>query len=163
SSYDSHFNRAGVTFFASSGDDGAGVSWPAASPYVVSVGGTTLLLDAAGNVSSETAWSGSGGGISFYLAPPGFPAGWETAPGPAVPAVSYNADPNPGVPVCIGNYNNQSGWITVGGTSAGAPQWAALWALVNASRGPSLGSANTVLYSFPKANYNQYFRDVVVG
>ncbi|HYR59037.1 MAG TPA: S8 family serine peptidase, partial [Chthoniobacteraceae bacterium] len=57
-SYDSHFNKAGSTFIASSGDNGAGVSWPAASPYVVSVGGTALLLDGSGNVSSETAWSG---------------------------------------------------------------------------------------------------------
>src|SRR5689334_662687 len=46
--YDYHFNRPGVTFTASSGDNGAGVEWPAAAPYVTSVGGTTLRLDSTG-------------------------------------------------------------------------------------------------------------------
>jgi len=60
--YDYHFNRAGVTFLALSGDNGGGVIWPACSPYVVGVAGTSLSPDAYGNVISETAWSGSGGG-----------------------------------------------------------------------------------------------------
>jgi subtilase family serine protease len=64
-SYDYHFNVGGVTFLASSGDSGAGVSWPASSPYVVGVGGTSLALDASGNVISETACSGSGGGLEL--------------------------------------------------------------------------------------------------
>src|SRR6267154_935077 len=50
--YDNHFNRPGVTFTASSGDSGAGVEWPAVSPYVVGVGGTTLHLDSNGNRTS---------------------------------------------------------------------------------------------------------------
>lgn len=48
-SLDSHFTAPGVTFVASSGDSGSGVEYPAASPYVVSVGGTTLSVDASGN------------------------------------------------------------------------------------------------------------------
>src|SRR6266571_5154045 len=64
SSNDSHFAVSGVTFFASSGDNGHGLIYPSTSPLVVSVGGTTLTLGSGGNVVSETAWSGSGGGIS---------------------------------------------------------------------------------------------------
>src|SRR5207247_1098068 len=56
-SYDSHFNVTGVTFTAASGDSGNGVIYPAASPYVVAVGGTTLPLDSSGNLTgSEVAW-----------------------------------------------------------------------------------------------------------
>jgi len=129
-SYDSHFNKSGVTFFASSGDRGAGVMWPAASPYVVGVGGTTLQLDSSGNVISETGWSGSGGGVSAYEAKPAFQNVWQKAGKRSVPDVSYNADPYTGFPVYITNYGGSTGWITVGGTSAGAPQWAAQQALV---------------------------------
>ena len=62
---DMHFSHNGVTFLASSGDSGNGVEYPAASPLVVAVGGTTLNLDANGNYLGETAWAGSGGGLSF--------------------------------------------------------------------------------------------------
>ena len=63
-SYDSHFAGNGVTFTASSGDSGDGVEYPAASPGVVGVGGTTLTTGTGGSYMSETAWSGSGGGQS---------------------------------------------------------------------------------------------------
>src|SRR2546427_2358716 len=63
-SNDSHFTVSGITFTASSGDGGHGIIYPSASPDVVSVGGTTLNFDPSGNLISETAWSGSGGGVS---------------------------------------------------------------------------------------------------
>lgn len=162
-SYDYHFNVAGVTFTASSGDSGSGVEWPAASPYVVGVGGTTLSLDGSGNVLSETAWSGSGGGISAYETRPGFQNGWQSASGRGIPDVSYDADPNTGVSVYIGNYNGSSGWITVGGTSAGAPQWAALFALANAARSASLSATDITVYTLANANYAGDFRDITSG
>lgn len=60
--YDSHFvSPNGAAFYAASGDSGHGVTWPAVSPNVVGVGGTTLNLTSGGAVSSETAWNGSGG------------------------------------------------------------------------------------------------------
>ncbi len=66
-SYDSDFTtpagHTGVSFFVSSGDDGAPASYPATSPNVVSVGGTSLYLNGT-SYSSESAWSGSGGGLS---------------------------------------------------------------------------------------------------
>ena len=59
--YDSHFAASGVSFFVSSGDNGAPAEYPSASPNVISVGGTTLNLDSSGAVTSETGWSGSAG------------------------------------------------------------------------------------------------------
>jgi len=68
--YDSHFNRPGVPITVSSGDNGYGVEYPAASQYVTAVGGTTLNLNANNTRSSETAWSGAGSGCSAYEAKP---------------------------------------------------------------------------------------------
>ncbi len=79
--YDAHFNHPGVTFVAASGDAGelaSGVWYPAASPYVLSVGGTTLTN--FNGAWSETAWSGSGGGVSLYEAMPAFQNGWQPFP-----------------------------------------------------------------------------------
>lgn len=163
SSYDSHFNKSGVTFLASSGDSGAGVEWPAVSPYVVGVGGTTLYVDSLGNVSGETAWSGSGGGVSTYVARPSSQNSWNTASNRGVPDVSYDADPNSGVSVYISNYNGSTGWITVGGTSAGAPQWAGLVALANSTRATSLSSTDVSLYAIATANYGANYRDITSG
>jgi subtilase family serine protease len=97
-SYDSHFNKSGVSFTAASGDNGPGVEWPAVSPYVVGIGGTSLYLDSSGNrTSAEAAWSGSGGGISAVVQRPSFQNGWQSAANRAMPDVSYVADPNTGV------------------------------------------------------------------
>src|SRR2546422_9450653 len=85
SSYDYHFNVAGVSFIASSGDSGTSVSYPAASPYVVSVGGTTLNVDGSGKLQSETAWSGSGGGVSSYESKPSYQTGFNSNSGRGVP------------------------------------------------------------------------------
>jgi hypothetical protein len=72
--------------------------------------------------------------------------------------VSYNADPYTGVAVYDStSYQGQSGWFQLGGTSAGAPQWAGLLALANAARAAngraSLGSGNSVLYSLAPGSY----------
>jgi subtilase family serine protease len=140
--YDGHFNNSNtrsVTFLASSGDNGSGAEYPAASPYVIAVGGTTLSVDSVGNYLGETAWSGSGGALSAYEAEP---AGQQSYPIPrdntgtrGIPDVSYNGNPNTGFPVYdTVPYYNSSGWFTLGGTSAGAPQWASLVAIVNSAR-----------------------------
>jgi subtilase family serine protease len=145
--WDSHFNVAGVTFVASSGDNGesTGVEWPAASPFVISVGGTSLYLDANNNRTAETAWSGSGGGISVIEALPGFQNGFLAASGRGVPDVSYLGDPNTGVEVVYGGR-----LYVFGGTSVGAPQWAALVAVSNSMRSSgTLNAADSALYSLP--------------
>src|SRR5262249_33678581 len=99
--------HGGVTFIASSGDAGAPPGYPAISPNVLAVGGTSLFLDGAGNGSSESGWSGSGGGISAYEVQPVWQNGVVTQSTTmrANPDVAYDADPYTGFPV-YDSYNN---------------------------------------------------------
>ena len=161
--YDYHFNKTGVTFLASAGDTGAGVLWPAVSSYVVGVGGTHTVLDVNGNITSETAWSSTGGGISAYNAKPTFQNGWQSATKRTTPDLAYDADPNTGVAVYISNYAGQTGWLSCGGTSAGPPQWAALFAIANSLRVSSINGANTALYNAGNSNYTGNYRDITSG
>jgi subtilase family serine protease len=162
SSYDYHFTSSyGASFFASSGDSGAGVNWPAVSANVVGVGGTTLAFSGGGSVSSETAWSGSGGGISAYVAEPSYQVTYgipSTNGYRGVPDVSYDANPSSGVSVYDSTpYQGSTGWWVVGGTSAGAPQWAAIQSL-------GLTAKNNNFYLDAKsARYSSYFRDITSG
>ncbi len=130
-SYDSHFTKTGVSFFVSSGDAGLPAEFPSASPFVISVGGTTLHFSGT-TLTSETGWSKGGGGCSAYeaasssqLAFGGY-AQVKCAGKRATPDVSLDADPNSGAAVYdSSNYNGQSGWYQVGGTSLSSPLWAA--------------------------------------
>ena len=155
-SLDSHFiSTKGAIFFASSGDNGTGVSWPASSPHIVAVGGTTLIFNKNGMFQKESAWSGSGGGVSAYETQPDFQTGYniKKANGHrAVPDVAYNADPQSGFSVYARN-----SWYVLGGTSAGAPQWAAIKALG--------GTASNDRFYADKAteNHKNYFRDIISG
>jgi hypothetical protein len=151
--YDSWFTSAyGASFFASSGDIGGVVSWPSSSVNVVSVGGTTLTL--TGGVASETAWSGSGGGVSAYEPQPGYQTGIGYSKR-ATPDVSYDADPSTGFAV-YDSYG-YGGWIVVGGTSAGAPQWAAIQALGRTANN------NNFYTIYKSAAYGTDFRDITSG
>jgi subtilase family serine protease len=143
-SFDSHFTTAGVSYFVAAGDSGLPAEYPSASPNVISVGGTTLNFDSSGAFTSETGWSGGGGGCSSYEAATAAQSGFSQYPqvncrgSRATPDVSLDADPNSGVSVYDSTpYNSQSGWWTVGGTSASTPMWAARSAdqaaVVNAS------------------------------
>jgi subtilase family serine protease len=138
--YDSYFTTPSghtpMTFVASSGDTGAPASWPAISSNVLSVGGTSLTLDSAGNYLSESAWSGSGGGGSYYIPRPSYQNRVIASGSRVDPDVAYNADPNTGYAVynSVTQSNGQSGWFQMGGTSAAAPQWAALLAVANQGR-----------------------------
>lgn len=149
--WDSHFTKPGVTFVASSGDSGesTGVEYPAASPYVLSVGGTSLHLDSNNNRTSETGWSGSGGGLSVYEGLPSFQNGWLSGLARGVPDVSYVGDPNTGVEVVYGGR-----LYVFGGTSVGAPQWAGLIALANSARTSNLNPADAAVYSVASAGAN---------
>ena len=171
-SYDSHFNVPNVTFLASSGDGGSGVSYPAASPYVVSVGGTTLPLDGSGNLTrAETAWSGSGGGISNQEAEPPYQSNYpipNTSGQRGVPDVAYVADPSTGVAVFDSvRYQGQKGWFQIGGTSVGDPSWAGLIARADQGRTTPLSSNN--LKSSPEYSaatgkaYASNYRDITSG
>jgi len=128
SAYDSHFVQSGVSFFVSAGDNGTPAEYPSSSPNVISVGGTTLHFDSAGNVS-ETGWSGGGGGCSQYeTAPSAQSAVSQVLCGAerATPDLSLDADPASGVSVYDSTKTQgQSGWFVVGGTSASSPMAAA--------------------------------------
>jgi len=170
--YDNHFVASGVTFLAAAGDDGTGVAYPAASRDVVGVGGTSLYLAANGDYQSETAWSGSGGGLSEFEREPLFQAmvhipddekGYR-----GVPDVSFDADPGTGVAVYdsvgVAGY---AGWFQIGGTSAATAQWAGLIAIVNAMRAAAgkanLSSADANLYEIAKTAHAANFNAVTTG
>jgi hypothetical protein len=167
SSYDSNFTtpsgHSGVTFVASSGDSGGVVEWPAASPNVLSVGGTTLSLNSNNTWSSETAWSGSGGGVSRYEPTPSYQAGMGYARR-ATPDVSYDANPNSGFDVY--DTYGYGGVLGVGGTSAGAPQWSALVAIADEMAGQNLNGASQTLpavYNIASTAYSSNFHDITSG
>lgn len=130
-SNDSHFSHAGTSFFVSAGDSGLPAEYPSASPNVISVGGTTLHFSGS-TFTGETGWSSGGGGCSAYEAANPAQvafAGYAQANcggKRATPDVSLDADPASGVSVYDSTrYQGQSGWFTVGGTSASSPMWAA--------------------------------------
>lgn len=142
------FSESDASFVAASGDDGFGVLYPASSPRVLAVGGTTLAVSATGVYQSEVAWTLSGGGLSAYeqalpiawpLATPAAQTdAWrlaaQAARGRPVPDVAYAADPANGF-LIYATTGIGPGYVgIVGGTSAGAPQWAALTAVANARR-----------------------------
>ncbi len=160
---------------------------PAAQPYVTGVGGTNLTLNSDNSYASETVWNGGflggagGGGISQFWKMPS----WQAGPGVQnsysngmreTPDVSLDADPATGYPVyctagssCSGSGGilggGASGWITVGGTSAAAPMWAAMIALANeqavkAGKKP-LGFLNPLIYKVAAgSHYAADFHDI---
>jgi hypothetical protein len=172
STYDSYFTtpagHAGVTFVASSGDSGStgAPEWPSIASGILAVGGTQLTLNASGNYSSETAWSGSGGGGSAYEPQPSFQRGvvTQSTTKRTVPDVAY--DGSGGSPFAVYDSYGYSGWVEVYGTSAGAPQWAALIAIADQGRAlagkASLDGATQTLpaiYQLPSSD----FHDVTSG
>lgn len=126
---DGHFQNAGVVYFGSSGDTGGVTIYPSASPYVVAAGGTTIHRDRSGSFTSETGWSGSGGGPSKYETKLSYQdnvAGTDPTQR-SIPDFSFDSDPNSGVSVydstrCQG----LSGWLVFGGTSVASPSLAGI-------------------------------------
>ncbi len=160
----------GKTLFVSSGDTGGfcpalvgvngvpaglpGPNYPASSPYVLGVGGTTVL----GSGPTEIAWYAGGGGTSLVEPTPG----WQQNSGGSflgvrrgVPDVALDADPNSGYKVIVDGSQE-----TIGGTSASAPSWQGIWARAQGAHSGSLGFAGPVLYNtVPRSAYH----DIVVG
>ena len=171
----------GITWLASTGDDGVPGGYPAFSPNVVAVGGTTLTAP-GGVYSSESGWSGSGGGISNYESQPTYQQGLVIHSGTsvinqsgkrAIPDVAFDADPSSGVAV-YDSYSQGSTypWLQVGGTSFSSPAWAAMIGItdeIRANHGlPSLdGQSETLpalyqIYSDP-GRYASDFHDITSG
>ncbi|MFI9270709.1 protease pro-enzyme activation domain-containing protein [Kitasatospora sp. NPDC052896] len=161
----------GQSVFAASGDNGSddagnggtSVDFPASDPYTTGVGGTTLTTSSSGAWSKETAWSGSGGGISSYFSTPSFQSKVNTGKFRDVPDVAAAADPSTGWAVY-----SQGSWAEFGGTSAAAPNWAAFVAVYNseakAKGKSSFGFANSTIYNLASSSsYSSAFHDVKSG
>jgi kumamolisin len=145
----------GMTICAASGDSGSSdgvndgkthVDFPASSPNVLGCGGTSITASAT-SVESEVAWSDSGGGVSAVFALPAWQNDAHVPPasgpgGRGVPDVSGDADPNSGYSILVDGQT-----MVVGGTSAVAPLWSALVALLNERAGTSAGLINPKLYT----------------
>jgi subtilase family serine protease len=158
------FNHPGIAVTASSGDSGYGVQFPAASPYVTAVGGTSLKRSTGGRGWTETAWSGAGSGCSKYEAVQSWQAPFATGCSHRVVAdVSAVADPNTGVNVYDSNCNGLSallgqcfkGWGVVGGTSVSSPLIASVYALA--------GNASAVDYGSYPYSHTSSLNDVTSG
>jgi hypothetical protein len=161
STFDSlYYNHPGVAVLASAGDNGYGVSYPAASQYVTSVGGTTLKKDTAvARGWKETVWGsslggeGTGSGCSHNEAKPS----WQHdtgCTGRTDNDVASDANPNTGVAVY--DTYDQGGWLKVGGTSASSPTIAGVFALAGTP------AAGTYPSSYPYADPSGLF-DITVG
>lgn len=148
----------GVTFFASSGDIGGAQQYPAESPYVVAVGGTSLQMSST-TVLSETGWSGSGGGPSRFEPRPSFQDFLATAAGPfrSSPDLCAVADPATGAAV----YSSYAfgGWAVIGGTSLACPVIAG----ITNTRGNFAADGTAELLRIYKGYGTSAYRDIVSG
>jgi subtilisin-like proprotein convertase family protein len=190
SSFDSYFTtpagHKGITFTAASGDNGTPAGWPASSPNVLAVGGTSLSLSSTDTRVSEPGWPSSGGGYSAVYGTPSYQQSYAQssyvqntlnnhvlqAGSRGNPDVSYDASSSPGYAVydTFPYYGTSYTWFSVGGTSAGSPQWAALVALADQQRGASGsldGPSQTLptLYDLASSSttYPRDFIDVTSG
>ena len=141
------------------------VDFPASSPHVLACGGTSLH-SASGAITSETVWNdgaqggAGGGGFSVQFALPAWQASAGVQPpaggGRGVPDVSGDADPRTGYKVSVDGKS-----MVIGGTSAVAPLWSGLIALLNQKLGKPLGFLQPTLYGLPKTA--DAFHDIVTG
>ncbi len=140
--WDHFFNHPGIAVVVASGDLGYQPVYPAASPFVTAVGGTTLTRRSTARGWDETAWSGSGSGCSTIEPKPS----WQHDPGcahRAIADVSAVADPASGV--AMYDSFGAAGWIKAGGTSIGSPLIAGIYALAG-------NTGSVVAGSYPYAH-----------
>lgn len=191
--FNSFYMRAAsehVTVFASTGDFGSAnlelngttffpfptVDFPASSPWVTAVGGTSLFADTSGNYQSETVWNdgpadAGGGGISQVFEEPAYqennlPASVRATLGDhrGIPDISYNGDPNTTILVYTSFIPNQAAYFGIGGTSEGSPQWAGIIAIANQRAGHPLGFLNPALYKIGNSSdAADAYHDITVG
>ena len=164
----------GVTITVAAGDDGSSdgvsdgsdnVDFPASSPNVLACGGTSLVSSGS-QIESETVWNdgseggATGGGFSTEFTQPTYQsslaASYPGQTGRGVPDVSGDADPDTGYNILVDGSQE-----VVGGTSAVAPLWAGLVALLNQQLNTRLGFINPLLYRLPEPNNG--FNDITDG
>lgn len=149
--YEIAYNHPGVAITASSGDSGYGVQFPAASPHVTAVGGTSLTQSSTARGWSETTWSGAGSGCSTLYTKPSWQT--DTLCSKRMEAdVSAVADPATGVAVYGPPSGGKSAWLVFGGTSVAAPLIGGIYA----------NNGGSVAGGEPYSHLTALF-DVVVG
>ena len=161
----------GITFSASSGDSGSdecgtgnnppAISSPSDSPNFMAIGGTSLSVTSTGAYSSESGWSGSGGGTSTVFAEPAYQQGVPGAPtsGRNNPDISFAADPNTGVSL---RFNGA--WAgPIGGTSWSSPAFCALQTEINQKQSSRNGFVNPRIYNVFKSTGYADFHDITSG
>jgi subtilase family serine protease len=147
--YDVDYAHPGVAITASAGDSGYKAEYPAASPFLTAVGGTTLSRASNTRKWSETVWSGTGSGCSAIEPNPGWQPLTSLCKRRTVSDVAADANPNTGVAV-YDSYG-EPGWLVFGGTSVSSPIVASVYALAgNASTFSN--NAAQALYSTPTLN-----------
>jgi subtilase family serine protease len=148
--FEPSYNHPGVAITVSSGDAGYGVQFPASSPHVIAVGGTSLHTSiSVPRGWTETAWAHAGSGCSAIYSKPS----WQTDPNcprRMEADVSAVADPSTGVAVFAPNSRGQSVWLVFGGTSVAAPLIAAIYganggAVTDGSAYRNIGALNDVV------------------
>ncbi len=157
----SYAQSKGINVFVASGDSGAynsyktpNVNFPASSPNVVSVGGTSLSVYSNGGYKSETGWNQSGGGQSQFFSKPAFQPG--TGSYRMVPDVAFNA----GTPICIYAGSKWGGFY---GTSVAAPSWSAVDSLINQNVRGDEGYINKNLYTLSNRDGTLIFNNITSG
>jgi subtilase family serine protease len=154
------FTTPHVVYFAATGD-GPGVIYPAASPNVVSVGGTSTSRNpVTGNFRFENVWQDTGGGPSFFEPRPAYQNGIASIVGSqrGTPDVAADANPYTGVWVFNSTYIGFPVWFTVGGTSVATPVWAGITNLAGGFSASSVAEL-TKLYADPAGD----FTDITIG
>jgi hypothetical protein len=153
-----YFHHPGTVITASTGDNGFGVQYPAASQFVTAVGGTSLTRAGGGRGWMETAWSGAGSGCSAFDPRPSWQNVNTGCGNRALADVSAVADPNTGV----GVYDSFGfgGWNVAGGTSVASPIIASTYAL--AGDPDQWAGAGPFAASYPYAHPSRLF-DVTAG
>ncbi len=129
--YAEAYHHPGIAITASSGDKGynQGPQFPASSPFVTAVGGTSLYPDFNARGWTELAWKDGGSGCSALYAKPAWQAFIPLCPNRMVADVAAVGDPNTGVAVYAPVTISKSAWLIFGGTSVGAPLVAGLYAV----------------------------------
>ncbi|NNN20000.1 MAG: peptidase S8 [Acidimicrobiaceae bacterium] len=140
----------GIAMTASSGDGGYGVEYPAASPYLTAVGGTTLTASVTPTslTWSQTVWSGAGSGCSAYEPQPAGQGTWNTACPSNRTVADTSADANPNTGVAVYDSFHEPGWMVFGGTSVSSPTIASVYALAAGSEGTLFNPSPAQLYQY---------------
>lgn len=166
SQFDSLYVKTGVVFFASSGDSADEMEYPAASPNVVSCGGTSINRTSSGAYVNQTAWNEAGCGPSVYEPRPSFQSGVASVVGTkrGVSDMSFEANPSTGVYVYDSTaFEGESGWWILGGTSVASPCLAGVVNVAAGTNGFAASSAAEEARIYGNLGNAAAFTDITSG